>query len=456
MPQSKKTKKIELNTQFLRALDLMEHSSKHLFITGKAGTGKSTLLNHFRLTTSKRVVVLAPTGVAALNVRGQTIHSFFKFKPAITRDSVKHKKKIKDPGLYRGIDTIIIDEISMVRADLLDCVDTFLRMHGPTRHAAFGGIQMVFIGDLYQLPPVVTSDETKIFLEHYPSPYFFDAQVFQKEHQMTFTDEEAFHLEYIELEKIYRQRDARFVGLLNAIRNDSATDEDMAALNERFSPNAEPKRDNFFVTLTTTNQMAETINDRYLAKLTTPRFSFEGRTGGSFEQKYLPTQVDLHLRAGAQVMFLINDNQGRWVNGTIGKVVKKEQVEGDCDRVIVELADGQEVEVLPYTWEIFDTTFNAYQGSLETQVVGSFTQYPLKLAWAVTIHKSQGKTFDQVIIDIGYGTFAHGQLYVALSRATSLEGIVLKRPLEKRHIIMDPRVTAFMKQYQFASTEIAN
>lgn len=447
-----KSKDIELNEYFLRALELMENSQKSIFITGKAGTGKSTLLDYFRNHTKKKIVVLAPTGVAALNVRGQTIHSFFRFKPGITIDEVKGKKKIRDPQLYKNIETIVIDEISMVRADLLDCVDQFLRKHGRTRHAPFGGIQMIFIGDLYQLPPVVTTEERDIFQKYYTSPYFFDAKLFNDQ-QMTIEHAVPFNLEFIELEKIYRQRDDQFIRLLNAIRNNSVTEDDLEILNRRVNANLEQKRDDFSITLTTTNREADEVNGHYLAKLGTPIYTYEGFINGSFDEKYLPTQTILRLRNGSQVMFLNNDAGKRWVNGTIGKIIGREQYEDEPDSIIVQLSKGNKVKVTPNTWEIFDISYNGHSGSLETEIIGSFIQYPLKLAWAVTIHKSQGKTFDNVIIDLGRGTFAHGQLYVALSRATSIGGIVLKKPVLKRHVIMDWRVVKFMTRFQYQISE---
>ncbi|MBU0574098.1 MAG: AAA family ATPase [Candidatus Margulisbacteria bacterium] len=428
---------LEINDQFKRALELIENTSKNVFITGKAGTGKSTLLEYFRANTKKEVVVLAPTGVAALNVKGQTIHSFFGFKPDITLNKIKKIKFTRDkPNIFLKIDIIVIDEISMVRADLLDCVDKFLRLNGPSGRQAFGGIQMVFIGDLYQLPPVVTGREKQIFKEHYPSPYFFDAQVF-----------ESFQMEYLELEKVYRQKDEKFIALLNSIRNNSAGEAELAALNKRYDPSYEPRSD-FSVILTSTNQMAADINQQRLNSLKGKERVFSGELEGEFEAYQLPTEAALRLKKGAQVMMLNNDGRGRWVNGSMGKVAGFDEEE-----IVVKLADGEEVWVSPFTWEVFNYEFDRRSGRIETDVVGAFTQYPLKLAWAITIHKSQGKTFDRVAIDIGKGTFAHGQMYVALSRCRTLQGMVLKKPIKKSHIFMDWRVVKFVTRFQYQKSE---
>src|SRR3989338_4139502 len=380
---------IEINAEFKKALEVMEHTSKNVFITGKAGTGKSTLLNYFRAHTRKKVVVLAPTGVAALNVQGETIHSFFRFKPDITLQKIK-KLSGKRGRIFNEIDAIIIDEISMVRSDLLDCADKFLRLNTAGSKRPFGGIQMIFIGDLYQLPPVVTSSEKDIFRSHYQSQYFFDAAVFKE-----------FPMEFIELEKIYRQKDEKFIGLLNAIRNNSITDEDLALLNRRVGADSA-----------------------------------------------------LRLAVGAQVMLLNNDTAGRWVNGSLGEITKiKSNREENADSILIKLAEGNIEEVFPFSWEIFHFSFNETSSMIEAETVGSFTQYPLKLAWAITIHKSQGKTFDRVIIDMGRGAFAHGQTYVALSRCRSFEGISLVRPLRKSDILMDRRVVRFVTNHQYGLSE---
>ena len=438
MPQPKyKQPSIELNEQFKRALHLAEDSDKNIFITGRAGTGKSTLLDYFRRTTQKSVAILAPTGVAALNVKGQTIHSFFGFKPSITPDKVK-KVRFADQtqNIYRNLDAIVIDEISMVRADLLDCVDKFLRLNGPRGDTPFGGIQMIFIGDLYQLPPVVTGAEKDAFNSLYQTPYFYSAKVF-----------ESLDMEFVELEKIYRQHDEEFIGILNAIRNNTVTEEQLQLLNQRCLPGFEPPSGGFWVHLTTTNKDADEINARQLAGLRSPLYIFTATIKGQFREEYIPTAVDLQVKAGAQIMMVNNDPDGRWVNGSIGKIIDVIEGNKDAHIIIVELSDGAIAEVTPYTWEIFQLFVEDKQ--LKSETIGRFTQYPLMLAWAVTIHKSQGKTFDRVVIDIGRGAFAHGQTYVALSRCMTLDGIVLKKPILKKHIWTDYKVVKFLTKYQY-------
>lgn len=434
---------IEINEEFRRALDIMERTQKHIFITGKAGTGKSTLLDYFRTTTSKNVAVVAPTGVAALNVRGQTIHSFCRFKPDITLDKVK-KLGAKSAALYRNLHTVVIDEISMVRADLLDCVEKFLRLNGPDPRQWFGGIQMVFIGDLYQLPPVVTSAEESIFSLQYETPYFFSARIFA---------EPTFDMQFVELEKVYRQTDEDFIQLLNAIRNRSITDEDIDRLNSRLDTDFVPPEDAFFIHLTSTNDLAYRRNQEKLASLPGHVERYQGYLAGEFDRSYLPTDEVLELKPGAQVMMVNNDAYGRWVNGSIGRILAIEKVSTSPDILIVELQSGIEVDVEPYTWELFRLDFDERSGKIITETIGSFTQYPLRLAWAITIHKSQGKTFDRVIIDIGRGTFAHGQVYVALSRCTSFDGIVLKKAIKKSHIRMDWRVIRFLTRFQYRKAD---
>jgi ATP-dependent DNA helicase PIF1 len=443
MPQANT---LEINEQFQQALDLMENTGRHVFITGKAGTGKSTLLNYFRKVTRKRIAVLAPTGVAALNVQGQTIHSFCGFRPDISLDKVKKKtQKDKDrPSIYKKLDTIIIDEISMVRADLLDCVEKFLRLNGPQPKKHFGGIQMIFIGDLYQLPPVVTTAEKNIFRLQYDSPYFFSSQIFM---------DPKFKMEFVELEKIYRQTEEDFIALLNAIRNRSTTDADIVHLNRNCLPDFIPPEEDLYLYLTSTNDQAFRQNQEKLKRLSGKGYTYQGLIEGDFDKSAFPTDQVLELKAGSQVMLLNNDPLGRWVNGSIGKVSKIVHQTGEEDVIRVELPGNLTVPVTPYTWKIFRFAFDEKAGKIYSEPVGSFTQYPLKLAWAITIHKSQGKTFDRVVIDIGRGTFAHGQVYVALSRCTSLQGIVLRQPIRKQHILMDWRVVQFLTRFQYEKSE---
>ena len=449
---------VEINEKFRQALDLMEGTNRHVFITGRAGTGKSTLLEYFRDTTRKQVAILAPTGVAALNVRGQTVHSFCRFKPDVTLEKVKKLPRgsyrprsgrtdyaAGNAEIYKKFETIVIDEISMVRADLLDCVEKFLRLNGPKPGRLFGGLQMVFIGDLYQLPPVVTSAERELFDgTHYETPHFFSSRIFQNP---------GFVMELVELEKIYRQTEEDFIGLLNAIRNRSATQVELDRLNFRYDPDFVPPDDEFYVTLTSTNDLAFERNREKLGRLPGKSYSYAGFIEGEFERSSLPTDEMLELKAGAQVMLLNNDLKGRWVNGSIGRVVKVVQEKGEDDLVRVELQGGLTVDVGPNVWELFRFALDKDTREIVSEPVGAFTQYPLKLAWAITIHKSQGKTFDRVVIDFGRGTFAHGQAYVALSRCTSFEGLVLKKPIRPGHIRMDWNIVRFLTRYQYKKAD---
>lgn len=433
-------KNIELNVQFVHALEAIE-KGKSVFITGKAGTGKSTLLAYFKESTRRRVAVLAPTGVAAINIGGQTIHSFFRFKPDITVDKVKDEYKTRGrKGFYKKIDAIVIDEVSMVRADLLDCVDAFLKMHGKSQNLPFGALQMIFIGDLYQLPPVVVGKERDIFKSFYESPYFFSAHALKD-----------FQFELIELEKIYRQKDERFITILNSIRNRSITDELLEALNTRFDEDFEPNSE-FYINLTTTNDKAFSINQRYLSLLSGKTFTYKGILTGEFEAKSAPAEILLELKIDSQVMLVNNDREGRYINGTVGKVVKIKKENGE-DVIYVKLQKGEVVDVTPYTWEMFRFVYNDRAKRLESETVGTFTQYPIILAWAITIHKSQGKTFEKVIVDMDKGAFVHGQTYVALSRCVSLEGMVLKKPIKKSHILLDWKVVRFLTEFKYKKSD---
>lgn len=442
---------LEFTDQFAQAYDTLENTWHNVLVVGKAGTGKSTLLQYFRANTLKNVVVLAPTGVAAVNIKGQTIHSFFRFRPDITVDTVANIKMWrKSKDLYRNIDTIVIDEVSMVRADLLDCIDEFMRLHGKRSNEPFGGAQMIFIGDLYQLPPVVTDREGSIFKDLYQSPYFFDSKVFRKLFNANSykNDDERFDLAYdslkiVELDKIYRQKEEDFIELLGAIRKRSITDEQLAVLNQRYIPGFRPKRDDLYIYLTTTNYLADKVNEEQLNTLDSDGYFSDGEISGKFEQKNLPTQFSLQMKVGAQVMLLNNDPAGRWVNGSIGKIVSF----SESDQIVfVELSNGNIFEVTPFKWEMYKFSYNDEVQMIESESVGFFRQYPLRLAWAITIHKSQGKTFSKAIIDIGDGTFSHGQIYVALSRCVTLSGIVLKQPIQRRHILLDKTIVNFMQE----------
>lgn len=434
------SKKIDFDENFQKVFEELENGNKHIFLTGNAGTGKSTLLEYWRDKTKKNIAVLAPTGVAALNVKGQTIHSFFGFRPDITIQKIRQFYRNKGKkGLFKKLDSIVIDEISMVRADLLDCIDAFLRMHGKNHNLAFGGIKMIFIGDLHQLPPVVMNNEKDIFSGYYKTPYFFSSIVFDN-----------LEIEFIELKKIYRQTDEKFIEILASIRNNNINNEQLSLLNSRVDEQFETPSNKFFITLTTTNNKTQAINDYHLSKLSGQKFTYEGKGIGKFDVKALPTNSKLEFKVNSQIMMVANDKEGRWVNGSLGKIVKINSDKKDGpDVVVVELENGYEVEVIPYTWEMFRVEYNPAKDQLQTESVGSYKQYPITLAWAITIHKSQGKTFDNVIIDFGWGTFAHGQAYVALSRCTNLNGIVLTKEFEKAHIITDEKVKIFLSRFEY-------
>jgi len=419
---------LELTDEFAKAIDLMEKSKQCVFITGKAGTGKSTLLKYFQEISDKKIVVLAPTGIAALNVGGSTLHSFFRLPPRpIYQDEIKVVSS-KRRKLYKSVDTIIIDEVSMVRADMMDVIDQFLRLNGKNPQKPFGGAQMIFIGDLFQLPPVVSNnEEAKLFSSTYLSPFFFSAKVFE---EVT--------LEFVELTKVFRHKEQEFVQLLNSIRNNQAAYSEIQQINQRYQPQFESELKDYYITLTTTNKIASQINTAQLEKLSKPLRQFEGAIKGKFDKGTLPTELILSLKEGAQVMFVKNDNEDRWVNGTIGQIKKIK-----TDYIEVETQDKRIYSVKPVKWEIPNYKFDDKTQMVNTEVIGSFTQYPLKLAWAITIHKSQGKQFDKVIIDLGWGAFAHGQLYVALSRCKTLEGLILKTQVRPKDVIVDNRVKAY-------------
>lgn len=427
-------KALELNSDFKIALDLIEKEGKNLFITGRAGTGKSTLLQLFRNATRKKVVVLAPTGVAALNVRGQTIHSFFGFPPRLI--SPREISKRKDRRLYRNMDVLVIDEISMVRADMLDNIDFFLRLNRDSP-LPFGGVQVVFFGDMFQLPPVVASDfELEVFSTTYESAFFFSAQIFRQ----------GFELEMLELRKVYRQENRHFLRLLDAIRLNHADQDDLDELNERYEPDFDSEE--LYITLCARNATAERINQQELSKIDEPERKYLASVTGEFNPTQYPADAALTLKLGAQVMLLKNDPERRYVNGTIGKIVGLEQ---ESLKILIEEngLEWKEIEVTPVTWEIIRYKSDpANTEEIQSEVIGTFTQFPLRLAWAVTIHKAQGKTFDRVIIDLGTGAFEHGQTYVALSRCRTLEGIVLRQRIRPQDMLTDLRILEFYQIMQ--------
>lgn len=430
--------KIRLNKEKRSVLKVVEEGSNNVFLTGRAGTGKSTLLGRFKQSTKKNVVVLAPTGIAALNVRGQTIHSFFGFRPNITPGKVEKVYNSRRIHLYKKLDSVVIDEVSMVRADLLDCIDKFLRLNGGKPDMPFGGAQMIFMGDLYQLPPVVTDKEKEFFCRRYESPYFFDADSY-KDIDVT----------YIQLNRVFRQKEKEFVHILNRIRNGSIKKSDLDLLNQRYAPDCPIETLNSHIYLATTNKRAEELNSEMLSKLPGEPFRLHGSIIGNFPPERLPTQIDLELKVGARVMFLNNDTGGWWVNGDLGNIVEIKKENG---RVFLSAKiDGKSgvYPLIPHSWDIVKFVFDEKNGKVDTVITGSFMQYPIKLGWAVTIHKSQGKTYDKVVVDFCRGTFAPGQAYVALSRCTSLDGLILREPITANHVFTDTRIEEFMKKAGF-------
>jgi ATP-dependent DNA helicase PIF1 len=430
---------IALGQEFKEILDQLELTQDNYFITGRAGTGKSTLLGLFRNTSRKKIAVLAPTGIAALNVKGQTIHSFFGFPPRMINQ--KDIVKRKNYKMFVNLECIIIDEISMVRADIIDNIDIFLKRNRGI-NKPFGGVQMIFFGDLFQLPPVLGSDfERNYFKIHYQSPYFFSAYIFQ-----SVTD--IFRLKMIELHTVYRQSERFFINILDNIRTGQIEEDDFHAINERYI--TLPIDTRYFIYLCSVNATADSINRAELDKIEHEARIYQAKIDGEFAPQLFPTESLLSLKVGAQVMFIKNDMERRYVNGTIGIITETEK-----DAVTVSLIDdhGEEklIKVEMEEWEIIKYTLPTQDTkSIETIVVGRFNQLPVRLAWAITIHKSQGKTFDKVIIDLGRGAFDFGQTYVALSRCKTLNGIFLRRPLQPRDILVDQNIVEYydtMRRY---------
>lgn len=430
------------NPEFQDAWDVLQHTHRSIFLTGKAGTGKSTFLKYIRDNTKKKTVVLAPTGIAAVNVGGQTMHSFFKipFKPMVPDDPdyanparmrkmLRYtKEKVK---LIRELELIIIDEISMVRADIIDFVDRVLRVYSGNMREPFGGKQLLLVGDIFQLEPVVTHDTRDILRRYYKNFFFFNALAFAQ-----------INLVSIELRKIYRQSDSNFIALLDRVRINRATPADMARLNQRCNPDYQEVNNEFSITLATRRDTVDSINDEHMKALKTPEFVYEGAIEGDFPDNSLPTALNLALKEGAQVIFIRNDKKGRWCNGTIGKVTRLRE-----NSVYVALEDGNEMLVEWEVWENMQYTYNEKEKKVEEKVLGSFSQIPIKPAWALTVHRSQGLTFNRVVIDFAGGAFTGGQTYVALSRCTSIEGITLLKPLNERDIIVNPAVVEFSRQF---------
>lgn len=417
-----------LTEEFRSSLDLLENTSQNVFLTGKAGTGKSTLIQYFRTHTKKSAVIVAPTGISALNVGGQTIHSFFKFPPRLI-----DKKAINariDSRLYSDLDTIVIDEISMVRADVLDGIDYFMRKYGRDRNLPFGGAQLILVGDLYQLPPIVTKEEYSLFHKLYETPYFFNSNVFKQA-----------NFKVIELTTIFRQKQDHFIAILNQIRVGQIDNDTLDAINKRVSK----KQSDEHIVLTTTNSVAERINKSKLDVINKPLFTYEAKVEGDFpsDERNWPAPSKLELKKGARVMFIKNHRGGRWINGTLGWVS-----EVTPDRIRVKISDNnpdQLIDVPLEEWENIKYEYDDESQEIKTIVVGKLKQYPLRLAWAVTIHKSQGMSFSKVKVDFTKSPFAHGQTYVALSRCRTLEGLVLTKRIWRNDILIDPEIIEFHK-----------
>lgn len=426
------------NEELSRALEIIESTHTHLFLTGKAGTGKTTFLRRLQETLPKRMVVVAPTGIAAINAGGVTIHSFFQLplSPYIPdgnhlAQSGFYRVSNEKQRLIRSIDLLVIDEISMVRADLLDSVDYVLRKYRD-RTQPFGGVQLLFIGDLYQLPPVVVEEEWKLLSRYYDSPYFFSSKSLQQTTMLT-----------IELQQVYRQKDVNFLNLLEKIRTNQADETVLNTLNGRYIPDFIPPADTDYIYLTTHNHIANSINEEKLAALPGKNYTFSAEVSGNFPTLAQPTDDQLHLKVGAQVMFVKNDStgQGRYYNGMIGEVTA---IDSHCVWVKSKQDDTM-IETLRETWNNTKYTLNDETGEIKEEIEGSFKQYPLRTAWAITIHKSQGLTFDHAIID-AQQAFSHGQTYVALSRCRTLEGMVLNTPLRVDSVICDTKISAFHQQ----------
>lgn len=419
-----------LSQEFNDILLELEESNQNYFITGKAGTGKSTLLNLFKKTSQKKVVVLAPTGIAALNVRGQTIHSFFGFPPRMLQG--KDLQKRPRNQVFKKVETIIIDEISMVRADMLDGIDIFLRNNRGVQRP-FGGVQMIFFGDLFQLPPIIADAvERQILNDRYNTPYFFSAKALVE-----------CSIYSIELTQVFRQDEVKFIKLLDALRVNNADEEDIEMLNSRFVPI--PTNDKFYIRLSARNYTADRINSVKLAEISSEKFVYQASITGDFNLRNAPVPSLLELKAGAQVMFVKNDPEKRFVNGTIGEIVLISS-ESICVRIPKEDDNFEEVELFKSEWENVKYKYDPKTKKFDSETTGSFVQYPIKLAWALTIHKSQGQTFEKVIIDLEGGAFEAGQTYVALSRCTTLGGIILTRPLRPKDIWIDERICEYYQQ----------
>lgn len=436
---------IDLNNPELQnALLILEFTRRSLFLTGKAGTGKSTFLRHIAATTKKKHVILAPTGIAAINAGGATLHSFFKlpFHPLLPNDSRYSARNIRETLKYnaekrkllREVELIIIDEISMVRADIIDFIDKVLRIYSRNMREPFGGKQLLLVGDIYQLEPVLKEEDRQFLQPFYPSSFFFDARVFRQ-----------MQLVSIELTKVYRQSDPVFINILDHLRTSKVGTTDLVMLNQHVGAALENNDSKLAITLSTRRDTVDYINEKRLEELPGEPTIFHGVIEGEFPESSLPTPQELVLKTGAQILFIRNDKEKRWANGTLGTIIG---FGDEADGIIyVRTEEGADCDVERELWENVKYTFNEKEQKIEEQAIGTYTQFPLRLAWAITVHKSQGLTFNKVKIDFTGGVFAGGQTYVALSRCTSLDGISLKEPIRREDVFVKAAVQNFARNY---------